>query len=189
MCSPTIIMAASTITQTSDMTARFHRNRNRFLVTAMVMVESEKIEMTLNGATKACRIIPELMYRLYASAGRCINCRSDTTESLDEPKKLGIPTAMSSSLSYNAQRVLGQPCDKEDKEEGDEPAKERESIGNRYQDFAHRPDVSPCRGIFFVFGRDLLMVAGQVRLMPITGTGCVVACRGGPDPNARYRVH
>ncbi len=128
--------AASAMTQTSDTTARFHRNRNWFLVTAIVMAENEKIEMTLKGATKACRRIPELMYRLYASAGRCIRSRSDITESLDEPKKLGIPTTMSLSCSIKAERVLVQPCHEEDKEEGDEPAKERECIGNGHQDLA-----------------------------------------------------
>ena len=62
-----------------------------------MMAENEKIEMTLRGATKAWRRIPELMYRLYASAGRCIRFRSETTESFDEPKKLGIPITMSLS--------------------------------------------------------------------------------------------
>ena len=102
------------------------------------------------------------MYRLYASAGRCIRSRSDTTESLDEPKKLGIPTAMSLQLFHNAQRVLVQPRDKEDKEEGDEPAEQREGIGNRYQDLAQRPDVSPCRVLFFVSGRNFSGLIGPV---------------------------
>ena len=43
------------------MSALFHRNRARPVVRAIVMVVNEKIEMTLKGATKAWRGIPELM--------------------------------------------------------------------------------------------------------------------------------
>jgi hypothetical protein len=83
----------------TDHAARLHRNFARFVARAMVMVEKEKMEMTLKGATKHWRKIPELIYRLNASAGRRIRLRSDITESFDEPKKLGIPTATSSVCS------------------------------------------------------------------------------------------
>ncbi len=112
----------------------------------MVMVVNEKIEMTLKGATKAWRRIPELMYRLYASAGRCIRSRSDITESLDEPKKLGIPTMTSVACSSEIQRVLVKPGHEEDKKKGDEPAQQREGIGHGHQDLAVRPYVSPSPG-------------------------------------------
>ena len=112
------------------------------------MVVNEKIEMTLKGATKAWRRIPELMYRLYASAGRCIKSRSDITESLDEPKKLGIPTHDELDLLNGIQRVLVKPGHEEDKEKGDEPAQQREGIGHGHQDLAVRPYISPVRVLF-----------------------------------------
>ena len=103
------------------MAALFHRNRARFVVRAMVMVVNEKIDMTLKGATKAWRRIPELMYRLYASAGRCIRSRSDITESLDEPKKLGIPTTTSWTCSRGSSGFWYSQATKRIKRKGTSP--------------------------------------------------------------------